>query len=281
MGQEELIQKQRELWNTFSPGWRKWDSFVMRWLQPIGKKLIETVQLREDDIVLDIATGTGEPGLTAATQVKKGKVIGTDVAEAMISLAQENAKKRGISNYHAQVNDASHLPFQDNTFSVILCRFGVMYFADPQADIKEMVRVLKHSGRIACSAWSQPEKNPWATTSGRTVQEILQLSPPEPNAPGIFRHAQPGSLAKLFQGAGLRNIREIEVKGELLFDSAEQYWEYTMDVIAPVAVALSKVDALTREKVKQAMLVKARSFEKKGKIVFPWSSWVVSGENDT
>lgn len=277
MEQQDLIQQQRELWNTFSPGWRKWDGFVMRWLQPIGEKLIEADQLREDDHILDIATGTGEPGLTAAKKVRKGKVTGTDVAEGMVSLAQENAKIKDISNYQALVSDASHLPFQDNAFSVILCRFGVMYFANPQADVKEIVRVLKKGGRIAFSAWTQPEKNPWATTSGKTVQEILQLPPPSFDAPGIFRHAQAGVLAQLFQGAGLNNIQEAEVQGELVFESAEQYWEYTMDVIAPVAVALSKVDAVTREKVKQAILLRAKSFEKNGKIVFPWSSWVVSG----
>ena len=278
MEQQDLIQRQRELWNTFSPGWRKWDSFVMRWLQPIGEKLIEVAQLREGDLILDVATGTGEPGLTAATKVRRGKVIGTDVAEGMISLAQENAKRRGIANYQALVSDASHLPFQNQEFSVILCRFGVMYFANPQADVKEIVRMLKQGGRIAFSAWAQPEKNPWATTSGKTVQEILQLPLPPPDTPGIFRHAQAGALTQLFQGAGLKDIQETEVRGKLEFDSAEQYWEYTMDVVAPVAVALSDVDAATRKKVKQAILLRARSFEKGGKIIFPWSSWVVSGK---
>ena len=278
MEQQDLIQQQRKLWNTFSPGWRKWDSFVMKWLQPIGEKLIEVAKLRDDDLILDVATGTGEPGLTVATKVGRGKVIGTDVAEGMISLAQENAKRRGIANYQAQVSDASHLPLQTQEFSVILCRFGVMYFANPQADVKEIVRMLKQGGRIAFSAWTQPEKNPWATTSGKTVQEILQLPPPPPDTPGIFRYAQAGALAQLFQGAGLKDIQETKVRGKLEFDSAEQYWEYTMDVVAPVAVALSEVDVATRKKVKQAILLRARSFEKGGKIIFPWSSWVVSGK---
>lgn len=152
-----------------------------------------------------------------------------------------------------------------------------MYFANPQADVKEIVRVLKKGGRIAFSAWTQPEKNPWATTSGKTVQEILQLPPTPFGAPGIFRHAQAGALAQLFQGAGLNNIQETEVRGELVFELAEQYWEYTMDVVAPVAVVLSKVDAVTKEKVKQAILLRTKSFEKNGKIVFPWSSWIVTG----
>ena len=273
-----IIQQQRELWNTFSPGWEKWDVFVMEWLRPIGEALVQAVNLEEHDVVLDVATGTGEPGLTAATKVKKGKVIGTDVAEGMIKLAQLNAKSRGILNYQAKVSAASSLPFPNNTFSVVLCRFGVMYFADPQADMQELVRVLKSGGRIALSAWAEPEKNPWATTSGKTVQEILQLPSPDAQAPGIFRQSKPSSLHMLFERAGLKEIEEKEIRGELVFHSPEHYWEYTMDVVAPVAVALSKVDTPLREQIKSAVLQKTKSLEKNQKVVFPWSSWIIVGK---
>ena len=49
----------------------KWDSLVMSWLKPVGEKLIEAVELNENDLLQDCATGTGEPGLTAASHVKK------------------------------------------------------------------------------------------------------------------------------------------------------------------------------------------------------------------
>ena len=88
-----IIQQQRELWNTFSPGWEKWDAFVMEWLRPIGEALVQAVKLEEHDVVLDVATGTGEPGLTAATKVKKGKVIGIDVASWL-----SGATKHGLPN---------------------------------------------------------------------------------------------------------------------------------------------------------------------------------------
>ncbi len=277
MNPKDIIQQQRELWNMFSPGWKKWDRFVMAWLQPIGEKLMEVVNLNSDDEALDIATGTGEPGLTAATKIKR--VIGTDVSEGMIRIAQENAKTRGITNYKGQVTSASSLPFQESTFSVVLCRFGVMYFANPEEDLRNLVRVLKSGGRIAFSAWAESEKNPWATVSGKTVQELLNLPAPSSNMPGIFRYAKYGSLSSLFQQSGLKNIKEIEVKGELVFDSPEHYWEYTMDVIAPVAIALKKLDDSTREQIKQAVLKKAKDFENSGHIIFPWSAWVAFGEN--
>ena len=62
----EVREQQRESWNKFAPGWQKWDSFTMRFLKPLGDAMIESVDFKETDNVLDIATGTGEPGLTIA-----------------------------------------------------------------------------------------------------------------------------------------------------------------------------------------------------------------------
>jgi ubiquinone/menaquinone biosynthesis C-methylase UbiE len=77
----DLKEQQRDSWNKFYGVWKKWDSLVMNWLKPVGEKLIEAVELRGDDQVLDYPTGTGGSGLTAASHVKKGKLIATDLSE--------------------------------------------------------------------------------------------------------------------------------------------------------------------------------------------------------
>ena len=74
---EQVRDQQRNVWNTFSGGWKKQDDFVFEWLRPVGAKLIEQVGLRDGYVVLDAATGTGEPGLSAAALVGSGRVIGT------------------------------------------------------------------------------------------------------------------------------------------------------------------------------------------------------------
>ena len=88
---EQIREQQKEIWNRFSPGWKKWDSFNMNFLQPMGEAIIAYLRIKESDQVLDIATGTGEPGLTIATLARKGKVIGTDLSEGMLSLAGAHA----------------------------------------------------------------------------------------------------------------------------------------------------------------------------------------------
>ncbi len=274
----EIREQQRETWNKFSAGWKKRDSFVSHWLQPVGEKLLELARLREDSVVLDAATGTGEPGLTAATRVKKGRVIGSDIAGDMIKIAVEKARIAGIKNYEGRVCDESSLPFPNDYFDAVVCRFGVMYFPDTFAGVRELGRVLKPGGTVALSAWAEPQKNPWGATAARIVNQMLALPPPAGDAPGVFRCATPGALSTLLQQTGLRSVKEVEVSGKVLFDSPQHYWEFITDVVAPVANALAKVDQAKREEVKRAVIEAVRPYADERSIVsLGWSSWVASG----
>src|SRR5678810_1441285 len=93
---EKLREVQKEAWNKSSAGWKKWDEVMMPFLSPMTVEIIRMLSVRHDDIVMDAATGTGEPGLTIASMLKRGKVTGTDLAEGMLAVATENAVKRGI-----------------------------------------------------------------------------------------------------------------------------------------------------------------------------------------
>lgn len=273
----DIREQQRQLWNKFSPGWEKWDNFVIGWLRPIGDKLLEEASLMEGHLVLDVATGTGEPGLTAAQNIGNGKVIGTDLAEEMINIANKKADIKGVSNYTAHVADSSGLNFKNESFDSVICRFGIMYFPEPQDGVKEMARVLKKGGKISLSAWTGPQKNQWATAASAVINKMLNLPPPPANAPGVFRCSQAGTLTSFLKEAGLQNIEEKEITGEIYFDSPEHYWEFVNDVVAPVATALSKVDQETKERIKQEICQAVKSNEINGKILFTWSTWVASG----
>lgn len=271
----EITDKQRQTWNKFSGGWEKWDQWVLNWLEPIGTKLLVEAELKPTDRVLDVSTGTGEPGLTAATKV--AHVVATDVAEDMVEIARKNAEARGLENFEAKVADAEHLPFSDGEFDAAVCRLGTMYFASPAAGVKEIARVVKPGRKMALAAWAEPAKNPWATTAAGVINKLLDLPPPPPDAPGVFRCSQPGVLSELMEQAGLKEINQVEVSGEGIFDSPEHYWEFVMDVVAPVATPLSNADDATREQAKQAVIEATKPFQKDGRVVFPYACWVASG----
>src|SRR6188768_125282 len=100
---EAIREQQKAVWNKFSPGWKEWDEFTMAFLKPYGDEIIKQLKLKDTDVVLDVAAGTGEPGLTIASLVKKGKVIITDLADDMLVIAHENATTKGINNVEFSV----------------------------------------------------------------------------------------------------------------------------------------------------------------------------------
>ncbi len=248
---EQVRDQQRASWNKFSPGWKKWDDLFMDFLKPKGDEIIRLIKPKNNELILDVASGTGEPGLTIASMLTGGKVIITDLAEDMLVIARENAAKRGIKNIETEACDVSELPFADNTFDAISCRFGFMFFPDMLLAAKEMVRVLKPGGRIAASVWNVPEKNFWITATMGTINKNMDLPAPPPNAPGMFRCAKDGLIAGIFSQAGLKNISVTEVSGKLNCKTTEVYWNVMTELAAPVVAALGNADDQLRDKIRK------------------------------
>ncbi len=273
----EIREQQKASWNKFSPGWKKWDDQFMEFLKPMGDEIISSLNPTETSVVLDIAAGTGEPGLTIATNVKKGKVFITDLAEEMLAVALENASKRGISNIETHTCDVCELPFPDNTFDAVSCRLGFMFFPDMLLAAKEMLRVLKPGGKIATSVWNVPEKNFWVTAIGGTINRNMQLPTPPAEAPGMFRCSKSGHIEGLFQQVGFKDTSEKEVTGKLKCGTTEIYWTMMTDIAAPFVAALSKADDAMREKIKGEVYEIVNQKYPEGKVIIDASALVISG----
>jgi ubiquinone/menaquinone biosynthesis C-methylase UbiE len=275
---DQIREQQKETWNKFSPGWEKWDGFNMRFLKPMGDEIIASLRLRETDAVLDIAAGTGEPGLTIATRVPKGSVIGTDLAEGMLAVAAARARAESRSNYATRVADVCALPFPDATFDAISCRMGFMFFPDMALAAREVARVLRPGGRFSTSVWGAPDKNPWVTTIMGAVRRNVSLPAPVAGAPGMFRCAPAGLIAGLLRDAGFCGVTEKEISGQVVYDSADHYWTMMMEVAAPVVTAMSSADESIRATVKSEVYA---ALEQVGvPLSLRYSASVITGERN-
>ena len=274
----EIREQQRAAWNKFSPGWKKWDVLMMNFMRPIGDEIIHRLHLRPNAVVLDVASGTGEPGLTIAEMLPEGKVVSIDIAEAMLAVARENAAQRSIPNFETQVADVCELPFSDSSFDAISCRFGFMFFPDMALAAHEMARVLKPGGRVATAVWAGPEQNFWVTASMGIINQHLHLSPPPPGAPGMFRCAQPGLIAGLFRQAGLRNVTETAVPTMLPAGTAAVYWEMMTEVAAPVAGALAQASPQQQADIRHDVLALIQERYPSGPVAIPAGTLVIYGE---
>ncbi len=275
---EQIRDQQKASWDKFSPGWKKWDHLIMEFLQPMGNEIVNALDLKETDIVLDIASGTGEPGLSIAQKLKNGKVTLTDLSEDMLKVALENANQKGINNIETLVCDVSELPFPDNSFDAVSCRFGYMFFPDMELATKEIFRVLKPGGRLAIAVWNVPEKNFWVTAIGGTINRNMQLQPPAPEAPGMFRCAKSGYMEDLFNKVGLKNTFEKEVLGKLNCGNADTYWNMMTDVAAPFVSALSKADDEMKDKIKSEVFQIMKEKYHEENIIIDASATVIYGK---
>lgn len=275
---EQIRDQQKETWNKFSSGWKKWDQLAMNFLKPMGDEIISLIKPKEGETILDIAAGTGEPGLTIAGMIGNGKVVITDLAEGMLEVARENAVKRGITNIETIACDVSELPFEDNSFDAVSCRMGFMFFPDMELAAKEMRRVLKPGGRIATSVWSVPEKNFWVTAMMSTINKNMQLPAPPQGAPGMFRCAKESFIADLFRHTGFKNVSEKEINGKLKLDSPQTFWNFHTEVAAPVVAALSKADEAMKDKIKEEVFESLNQKFPDGNVEPGFSARIIYGE---
>src|SRR4051812_47330202 len=116
---DEIRDAQRATWARLAAGWEKWDPIITDQLRPVGASIIESLDIADDHQHLDIASGTGEPGLSIARLVPKGRVVLTDLAPPMLEVAARRAAAQGVENVETTVCSADDLPFDDGAFDSI------------------------------------------------------------------------------------------------------------------------------------------------------------------
>ena len=275
---EEIRAGQRAMWGKFSAGWEKWDDVVNNTIGDVGESMIDALQIKDDQQHLDVAAGTGEPGLTIARRVPNGHVTLTDLAPEMLAAAQRRAAAQGLTNVSYQECGAEDLPFPDASFDSVGCRFGFMFIPDIQQAVNEFARVVKPGGRVATAVWAGPEVNQWATVPGAAIATEVQMPPPDPDAPGMYRCAQPGTISKRFEAAGLRDVREWDVATLQVADSPELYWQMVQELTGPVVMALQQVDEAARDRITAKVLEGAKAFQSAdGKVRMPGTARVIVG----
>jgi SAM-dependent methyltransferase len=182
-------QMQKAGWASFAP------------LQAIttitAARLVEHARIRSGQRVLDVGCGTGVVAVTAARL--GAKVSGLDLTPELLAEARENSRIAMVDiDWHE--GDVEHLPFEPNTFDVVVSQFGHMFAPRPDVAVSEMLRVLKPGGTIAFSTW------PPELFVGRMFALVGSYMPPPP--PGVAPAPQWGdpNIVRQRLGDAVRDI---------------------------------------------------------------------------
>ncbi len=122
------------------------------------KKAISMLRAEKPQLILDIATGTGDLAVEAVKQLKPKKVIGVDISEGMLSFGREKMKKLGLEDkIELQMGDSEKLQFENNTFDAVIVSFGVRNFENLEKGLTDMCRVTKSGGTCVVMEFSNPK----------------------------------------------------------------------------------------------------------------------------
>src|SRR6266705_776541 len=267
-------------WRESAFYWQKHLGTIQTMFQPVTEALIKEADLMEGETVLDVAGGSGEPSLTIAETVgPTGSVTCTDAVTEMVTAAQSEAQRRGLTNVTFRQCAADSLPFENNSFDAVVCRLGIMFFPDPLAGLREMLRVTKREGVLSLAVWGKSDLNPFSYLITDVVARHFEAAAPaNPNAPGAFRFAEPGSLAGILAEAGAVDVRERELKFNIAPSiSPEQFWELRSETSGTLREKLATLSPAQADLLKKEAQEAVREYFSNNQMSIPAQMVIVTG----
>ena len=231
-----------EMWSSVAGGWTAHAGYIDARGRPISERMLALTTPRPGERVLELACGTGGPGIDAAPLVEPGgDVVVSDFSPQMTAIAASRVAERGLANVSTRVLYIEAIDQPDASYDVVLCREGLMLVADPDRGAREIRRVLRPDGRVAVSVWGPRERNPWLSVVFDTVAEVLGLPTPPPGIPHPFALSDARRLVSLLAGSGLAQVEVNEVSTPYRAASIDEWWERTAALAGPLAQKLASL----------------------------------------
>ena len=220
----------------------KWKAKSAAMGRPVTEALVDYARPEPGMRVVDLASGTGEPAISLAARVgPQGHVTAVDLSADLLEIAEGRARVRGLTNFTTQQADAQSLPLPENSYDLGTSRFGVMFFREPGAAMRELRRVLRVGARACFLVWGSFDQPYWKSTMG-AVHRHVGGALLEPGGLDPFCFAHPGSLSGVLRAAGFRSVEEETRTLPWAWPGPpEEVWEQMKSVAVPFRTLLDRV----------------------------------------
>lgn len=211
---EGANQDQSEYWNSETG--QKWVAFqesLDQLFLAITERLLERLDPKPRDRVLDVGCGTGATSLLLAERVgAEGSVVAVDISELLLARAAERKSEGPYDNVEFRLADAQTHEFPAGAVDLISSRFGVMFFNDPVAAFTNLSGALRPGGRLCFASWAPASENPWfEIPRDAAIVRMGTPAPPPPRAPGPFAFAEIDYVLDILAKAGFADpVAEVE-----------------------------------------------------------------------
>ncbi len=151
-----------DMFNNISKTYDLLNRFMTMGIDTIWrKKAIKTLKPLHPQVLLDVATGTGDFAMESIRILQPKKIIGVDISQGMLDVAEQKAQKKGLGGqFEVKLGDSENLPFADQSFDAVTVAFGVRNFENLELGLSEIRRVLKPGGKAIILELSNPTAFP-------------------------------------------------------------------------------------------------------------------------
>ena len=265
--QRQYKETQRQSWDHVAVGWQEWWQTFEKDAQRLSDHLVELAKISSDSKVLDIATGIGEPAITAARKVRNidgGHVLATDIAPQMLSIAKQRAASLGLQKMiEFKEGDAETIGLPTSKFDAALCRWGLMYLPDLEAGLSNIYRSLVDGGRLAAAVWASSDKVPFLSVVMSTVLKETQKLPPPSGIPGPFSLADQRITETTLSETGFKDIAVQRMNVIFTYNSAEEYTHFHQAILAPAHALLADQTPTRKEEIWNAVTKAVKKYADK------------------
>jgi len=240
-----------DLWQELAPRWERGRELLWDSTRTVSEWLVDRLDPRPGQTVLDLAAGTGETGFLVAPRLgREGRLITSDLSPSMLEAAERVARFFGVTNAEFRLLDTERIDLPDASVDGVVCRFGYVLKGEPPRALAEVRRVLRPGGRFVFAVWAARELNCWMTVPAEVMVERGHLQPQTEAERRLSENRNPATIRRLLEdtGFGVADVEELPVAYR--FANADELWFFVSELRGPVALALAKLGEAERATVR-------------------------------
>lgn len=171
--------------------------------RPYAEVLAERAKTWSPQRILETAAGTGVVTQALADALPEAEIVATDLNQAMLDVAATRVASPKVTFRQA---DALELPFDDASFDLVVCQFGVMFYPDKVQGNAEARRVLRDGGHYLFAVWDRIDRNSLSHLANESLKAAFPDNPPRFMERGPFSYYEPEWIERDLRAAGFEQI---------------------------------------------------------------------------
>jgi ubiquinone/menaquinone biosynthesis C-methylase UbiE len=216
--------------------------------EPFAADLAGRINGEDLRAVLEVAAGTGRLTRHLSSRLSaSAQLVATDINEAMLETAKERVKGTKIS---WRVADAAHLPFDEASFNLVVCQFGVSFFSDRPSAFREIYRVLRPGGIFLFNTWQSMENNPRMLPMKKAFREVLGAAADEFLKRTPYGFYDQSLIRQLMMDAAFKDVTIEVVARNERYENLDEFFRGFI-YGSPLGGFLQKQDEEIRQKFKK------------------------------